>query len=231
MSDHDGAVAVECIDVSKRFGTIEVLRGVDLAVAAGEFVALSGPSGGGKSTLLHLIGALDRPTAGRIIVGGRDLGRLRAVNRYRREEVGIVFQLHNLLPHMSAGRNVELAMYGTGRSAAERAVRAASLLEELELGHAIGRSPSRLSGGERQRVAIARAIANEPRLLLADEPTGNLDPGASGTVLDLLEQLRSERGMAMLMTTHDPAIAARADRHLVLESGVLRPHPTHDSMR
>jgi putative ABC transport system ATP-binding protein len=209
--------------VHKRFGDVVVLRGLDLAVGPREFLAVSGPSGGGKSTLLHLLAALDRPTSGRIVVNGHVLGSLRAVNRYRRHDVGIVFQLFNLLPHMSAARNVELAMFGTRRSAREREGRAAELLGELDLAHAIDRSPSRLSGGERQRVAIARAIANEPRVLLADEPTGNLDPTATESVLALFERLRSEREMAVVMVTHDRAVAAHADRHLELVDGVLRP--------
>jgi putative ABC transport system ATP-binding protein len=214
---------IECAEVRKRFNAVDVLRGVDLVVERGEFVALSGPSGGGKSTLLHLLAALDRPTSGRMVVNGQDLSGLRTVNRYRRHDVGIVFQLHNLLPHMSAGRNVELAMFGSGRSAREREARAVELLEELDLSHAVTRSPSRLSGGERQRVAIARAIANEPVVLLADEPTGNLDPEASNSVLALFERVRSEREMTIVMATHDPPVAARADRRLQLERGVLVP--------
>ncbi len=212
---------IECVDVRKRFNAVDVLRGIDLVVERGEFVALSGPSGGGKSTLLHLLAALDHADSGRIVVNGHDLRNLRAVNRYRREDVGIVFQLHNLLPHMSASRNVELAMFGTGRSASQREIRAVELLGELDLAHAAARSPSRLSGGERQRVAIARAIANEPVVLLADEPTGNLDPEASDTVLALFARIRAERGMTIVMTTHDPPVAARADRRLLLDDGVL----------
>ncbi|MBI5088278.1 MAG: ATP-binding cassette domain-containing protein [Actinobacteria bacterium] len=176
MSEHaDGSFVVECTGVRKVFGAHEVLRGVDLVVRRGQLVAVSGPSGGGKSTLLHLLAALDRPTSGQMVVNGHDLAHLRAVNRYRRHDVGIVFQLHNLLPHMTAGRNVELAMFGTGLSGRERAARAALLLAQVGLEDAIDRSPTRLSGGERQRVAIARAIANEPIVLLADEPTGSLD--------------------------------------------------------
>ena len=226
MSEHRSEPAVECVDVHKRFGDVEVLGGVDLVVERGELVALSGPSGGGKSTLLHLLAALDRPTSGRIVVNGLDLSALRAVNRYRRQEVGIVFQLHNLLPHMTAGRNVELAMFGTGLSAQERALRAADLLEQLDLSHTIDRSPTRLSGGERQRVAIARAIANQPRLLLADEPTGNLDPSAADSVIALFDRLRRQGEMSVVLVTHDPLMAARADRRLQLEGGVVRAVPT-----
>lgn len=224
----DSRLIIQCFDLSKRFGEVEILSGIDLEIAAGEFVAISGASGGGKSTLLHLLAALDRPSSGRIVVNGHDLATLRFVNQFRRDDIGIVFQLHNLLPHMTAGRNVELAMFGTRRSARERADRAAGLLDELGLGHAIDRAPSRLSGGERQRVAIARAIANEPRVLLADEPTGSLDPAAAETVLDRLERLRAERGTTLVMVTHDPAVAGRAERHLRLTGGRLEPVPGVD---
>jgi putative ABC transport system ATP-binding protein len=220
-------LGVECVDLHKRFGTVDVLSGLDLEVAAGEFVAISGASGGGKSTLLHLLAALDRPSSGRIIVNGHDLAALRFVNRFRREDVGIVFQLHNLLPHMTAGRNVEVAMFGTHRSARERAHRAATLLDELGLAHAVDRAPSRLSGGERERVAIARAIANDPHVLLADEPTGSLDPEAAETVLDRLDRLRREHGTTLVMVTHDPNVADRADRHLRLTDGRLEPAPSN----
>jgi putative ABC transport system ATP-binding protein len=202
---------------------VEALRGVDLTVDVGELVAISGPSGGGKSTLLHLLAALDRPTSGRIVVDGQDLGRLRAVNRFRREDVGIVFQLHNLLAHMTAARNVELAMFGTHRSARERTQRAIEILDDLGLGDVRDRTPTRLSGGERQRVAIARALVNDPRVVLADEPTGSLDPGASAIVLETFERLRSERDTAVVMVTHDADVAGRADRRLHLEHGVMTP--------
>ena len=218
-------LVIECRDVHKRFGGVEVLSGLDLAVEEGEFVALSGASGVGKSTLLHLLAALDRPTSGRIVVAGQDLAELRAVNRYRRSVIGIVFQLHNLLPHMPAGRNVELAMFGTRLSAHQRSQRAAELLAQLDLSHTIDRSPTRLSGGERQRVAIARAIANRPRILLADEPTGNLDPIAADSVMSLLEQLREEQEMSLVVVTHDPTVVARADRRLVLEHGLVVASP------
>ncbi len=228
MSEHRPYTgpAVECSDVHKHFGGDEVLRGIHLVVEQGEFVALSGPSGGGKSTLLHLLAALDRPTAGRIVVAGHDLTELRAVNRYRRLEVGIVFQLHNLLPHMSAGRNVELAMFGTHLSAQQRKARSADLLEQLDLSNTVDRSPTRLSGGERQRVAIARAIANNPRLLLADEPTGNLDPGAADTVIAVFERLRERGNMSIVLVTHDPLVGARADRQLVLDDGTVHLAPS-----
>jgi len=217
------AQIVGCSAVCKRFGERDVLRDFDLEIERGEFAAISGPSGGGKSTLLHLLAALDRPSSGQITVNGHDLAKLRAVNQYRRDDVGIVFQLHNLLPHMTAQRNVELAMFGTHRSAHERAARAHQLLTQLGMADSAERTPTRLSGGERQRVAIARAVANEPRLLLADEPTGSLDQHAADAVLELIEGLRQRHGTTILMVTHDQAITSRADRHLVLEHGRVRP--------
>lgn len=225
MSDRFDAAEADpilvCSEVHKRFGPVEVLNGVDLTVSRGEFVVLSGPSGGGKSTLLHLIAALEKASSGRILVEGHDVARVRTVNRYRRTEIGLVFQLHNLLPHMTAAQNVELAMFGTHRSPNERSRRAKELLERLDMSHAADRSPTRLSGGERQRVAIARALANEPPLLLADEPTGSLDRAAGDSLLDLLHGLRGERAMTIVMVTHDPSVAARADRHLELRDGRL----------
>ncbi len=207
---------VECAGLHKRFGRVDALKGVTMSVAAGEFVAITGPSGCGKSTLLHLLAALDRPTAGRVIVNGHDLSRLRSVNRYRRKDIGIVFQLHNLLPHVSAARNVELAMFGSGVSRRDRSERSAELLELLGVSHAVDRAPPRLSGGERQRVAIARALVNDPAVLLADEPTGSLDAESSGRVLDLFDRERSERGTTILMVSHDPVAVERAGRQIVL---------------
>lgn len=201
-------------------GAVDVLRGIDLVVEPGEIVAITGASGSGKSTLLHLLAALDRPTSGTIEVNGHDLNRLAAVNEFRRS-IGLVFQLHNLVPHLEAGRNVELAMFGTGRSAGERARRAAELFDELQLSSVLHRAPPRLSGGERQRVAIARALANEPALLLADEPTGSLDAGSVDVVIGLFEQLRDAHGLTVVMVTHDTAVASRADRQLVLRDGRL----------
>src|SRR5665213_1293053 len=156
-------------------GMIRALSGVDLTVANGEFVAVTGPSGCGKSTMLHLIAALDRPTSGTIRVEGVDLATIDDLARFRRSTVGLVFQLHHLLPQLSAANNVEVAMFGNGLARAERHERALELLADVDLFGRENRVPTKLSGGERQRVAIARALANEPQLLLADEPTGSLD--------------------------------------------------------
>ncbi len=207
---------VECAALHKRFGRVDALKGVTFSVATGEFVAITGPSGCGKSTLLHLLAALDRPTSGRVVVNGHDLSRLRSVNRYRRHDIGIVFQLHNLLPHVSAARNVELAMFGSGVSRRDRSERSAELLELLGLSHTVERAPPRLSGGERQRVAIARALVNGPAVLLADEPTGSLDAESSARVLGLFDRERGERGTTILMVSHDPVAIERAGRQITL---------------
>ncbi len=200
-------------------GHVRALNGATLHVDAGEFVALTGPSGSGKSTLLHLFAALDTPTSGRIVVAGRDLATMRHLDRYRRETVGLVFQLHNLLPHLTASQNVEVAMFGTHLSRTERRARASLLLTELQLGGFGRRHPPELSGGERQRVAIARALANEPSVLLADEPTGNLDSQAVQETLALLQRLRAERDLTIILVTHDPQVAAAADRCVTITDG------------
>src|SRR5579862_8076086 len=223
MSDHDNlAPAVELIGVHKHFdgGQVHALDGLDLIVPTGEFLAVTGPSGCGKSTMLHLVAALDRPTSGTIRVAGRDLSRRHNLARYRRLEVGLVFQLHHLLPQLSALQNVEVAMFGTHLSLGQRRRRARELLATVDLAAQEDRPPTRLSGGERQRVAIARALANEPALLLADEPTGSLDEEAVARVLALLDDLRRRQpGLTIVLVTHDPAVAGRADRTVYLRAG------------
>lgn len=206
--------AVEVRGVQKSFegGRIVALRGTDLDIDRGEFVAIMGPSGCGKSTLLHLIAALDQPDAGAITVMGHDLSRHRQLNHVRANDLGIIFQLHNLLPSLTASENVQVPMFETGRSGRERKRRANELLRLVGLGGKTEQRPSELSGGERQRVAIARALANDPPLLLADEPTGSLDSTAGARVMDLLEALRASRNLTILLVTHDSGVAARADR-------------------
>ncbi len=219
--------AIEAIDVVKTFdrGVLRPLDGASLTVAKGEWVALTGPSGCGKSTLLHLIAALDVPTFGRILVNGRDLSRISDLDGYRRREVGLVFQLHNLLPMLSAIQNVEVAMLGTGRSPGEQRDRAMELLRAVGLEKRAKTRPPALSGGERQRLATARALANRPSLLLADEPTGSLDSQASKGVLGLLGAIRAETGLTILMVTHDPAVAAAADRIIYMRDGRVVDQP------
>lgn len=202
-------------------GRIQALRDVSLRLEPGELVALTGPSGSGKSTLLQLIGGLDRPDSGDVRVDGVSVPGLAHPARFRRDVIGFVFQLHHLLAHLSARANVELAMIGTGRGKAERSDRARQLLGEVGLGNRADALPSELSGGERQRIAVARAVANEPRLLLADEPTGALDTVSGARVLDLLETMRHRRGTTMLVVSYDPAVAERAGRELRLIDGRL----------
>jgi putative ABC transport system ATP-binding protein len=214
------AIVVEGVRKSFEGGLVRALRDVSLRVASGELVALTGSSGSGKSTLLNLIGALDTPDAGTITVDGQRLDDLDSPSEYRAAMIGFVFQSHNLLPTLTASENVQMAMFGR-RPRRDRRGRADELLAEVGLGGRVDARPAVLSGGERQRVAIARALANEPRLLLADEPTGALDSVTGGQVLDLLSQLRAQYGMTILLVTNDEDVAVRADRSLRLQDGVI----------
>ena len=211
-------------DVRKSFdgGRIRALDGVSLDLEPGELVALTGPSGCGKSTLLNLIGALDRPDSGEIRVGGEDVTHLADASRYRATTVGFVFQFHNLMTTLTALENVQIPMLGE-RPRAEREQRARSLLAEVGLAERERSRPPTLSGGERQRVAIARALANEPRLLLADEPTGALDSETGAQILDLLRSVRDTRATTILLVTNDDAVAVQADRVLRLRDGAVIP--------
>jgi lipoprotein-releasing system ATP-binding protein len=215
-------------DVEREYRTgpevLRVLRGVSLAVGEGEVVALVGASGVGKSTLLHVLGALDRPSGGRVRFQGEDLfirGEA-GLARYRRQEVGFVFQFYNLLGEMSALENAMLPALIARRPRREARERAAAALAEVGLGDRLGHRPGEMSGGEQQRVAVARALMNGPRVILADEPTGNLDPKTSEIVYDLFLQLQAERGIAFLIATHNPELARRADRIYRLVEGRAR---------
>ena len=211
-------------NVTKAFdgGRVTALRDVSLDVAPGELVALTGPSGSGKSTLLNLIGSLDEPDSGTITVDGLRLEVIDAI-AYRAETVGFVFQFHHLIPTISALDNVQVPMLGRGRDRAARERTSRELLAEVGLAGRADAVPGTLSGGERQRVAIARALANDPRLLLADEPTGALDSETGAQVLSLLQRLRAERGMTVLLVTNDDDVAATADRTLRLRDGRVIP--------
>jgi ABC-type lipoprotein export system ATPase subunit len=178
-----------------------------------------GPSGSGKSTLLHLIGALDRPSSGQVIVAGQDLAKVKNLDRFRSQTVGFVFQLHNLIPTLTALENVEIPLYEQRISARKRRGRARELLELVGLGGRLRHLPSTLSGGERQRVAIARSLANEPELVLADEPTGDLDSQSGAEVIALMHRLNRELGTTFIVVTHDPAVARKTERIVVLDSG------------
>ena len=220
MSTPAGA-AVDVERVSKSFGRISAVRDVSLHVDSGEAVAITGRSGSGKSTLLGLIGGLEQPDTGQVLIDGRPVWRAADPSRARREEVGFVFQRHLLLGALSARANVEVPLIGARVHRAERRRRALALLEEVGLADRAEHLPSELSGGESQRVAVARALANEPRLLLADEPTGALDSATSERVLDLLFRLRDLLGMTLLVVSYDPTVGARADRTVVLADGRL----------
>jgi len=198
---------------------VTALRDVSFRVAAGEFVLLTGRSGSGKSTVLNMIARLDRPDGGRVLVDGRDVTTVRDVARYRREDVGIVFQLHHLLSGLTAEENVEVVLLPTAIGRRERRDRARAALADVGLAARASHLPDELSGGERQRVAIARAIVARPRLLLADEPTGALDSQTSREILALLQRLRSERGMTVLLVSYEPEAVDCVDRVLYLQDG------------
>jgi putative ABC transport system ATP-binding protein len=220
-------ILVRTSNVHKTFrrGTerVDVLQGVNVEVATGEFLALMGPSGSGKTTLLNLIGALDTPTEGFVEVGGVRVSDLRgsALSRWRAENIGFVFQLYNLLPVLTAERNVELPLLLTRLSKSERKQHVAVALKVVGLSDRARHYPRQLSGGQEQRVGIARAIVTDPALLLCDEPTGDLDRKAGDEILDLLQALNRDHGKTIIMVTHDPHAADRANRVLHLEKGAL----------
>ena len=220
MSPRTGGAEVVVDHVSRSFedGSIAALVDVTFRVAEGEFIAVTGPSGCGKSTLLNLIGALDRTDSGEIDVAGERVSDVDGA-AYRASVVGFVFQFHNLIPTLTAAENVQLPMLGRGIGRGERVARALGLLDEVGLSERRSAYPTTLSGGERQRVAIARALANEPRLLLADEPTGALDTATGRQIVELLQGVRRQRGTTIVLVTNDPDVARAADRTLRIRDG------------
>lgn len=219
------APTVEAVDVTRVYrleGTeVQALRGVSLEVHPGEFVAVVGPSGSGKSTLMHLVGCLDRPTGGALRIGGRDVKEMgdSELAALRNRTIGFVFQSFQLLARTSAVDNVALPLVYRGVGRRERRDRAVAALEAVGLGHRLSHRPAQMSGGEQQRVAVARALVGEPGLVLADEPTGNLDSRTGAEVMELLERLNAERGVAVVLVTHDRDVAARARRQVHLRDG------------
>ncbi|RLC90926.1 MAG: ABC transporter ATP-binding protein, partial [Chloroflexi bacterium] len=219
MSNVKREVIVETRDLVKIYGDgaeVRALDGVNMRVARGEFISVMGPSGSGKSTLLNMIGALDRPTSGKVLVNGQNLAEVRDLDTFRARTVGFVFQLHNLIPTLTARENVEVPMMGQPVSHRERRRRAEELLELVGLADRMDHLPNQLSGGERQRVAIARALANQPALVLADEPTGDLDSQSGAEVIALMHRLNHELGTTFIVVTHDSAVARKTDRILIM---------------
>ncbi|WP_395109101.1 ABC transporter ATP-binding protein [Actinomadura sp. SCN-SB] len=219
--------ALEAVDVTRAYTMegveVQALRGVSLRIDEGEFVAIVGPSGSGKSTLMHLLGCLDRPTSGTLRIGGRDVARLSGneLAELRNSLIGFVFQSFHLLPRTTARENVALPLVYRGVPRAERRRRAVDALTSVGLGHRVGHRPGQMSGGEQQRVAIARALVGAPRVVLADEPTGNLDTRTGHEVMDLLERLNRERGVAVVLVTHEPDVAERARRRVHIRDGLI----------
>ena len=212
---------------------VHALQGVDLTIEDGDWLAIQGPTGHGKSTLLQILGGLDRPTAGSVELAGHDLTRLREsqLTKVRATEIGFIFQTFNLIPTLSAQENVETALVPLGVTGAERRDRAGKALAEVGLGERARHLPSELSGGQQQRVAVARALVKRPGVLLADEPTGNLDEGTRDEIMALLERLWRELGLTLVMVTHDSSVAHRAQRIGLMRNGRLEVRPTAPTLR
>ena len=219
--------AVEIKDLYKSYekGKIKALNGINLTIKEGEFVSIIGPSGSGKSTLLNMLGALDIPDSGKINVAGKDLKSDKKLNKFRAEQIGFIFQLHNLIPNINVRENIEIPMYTQKLSSSKMKERALKLLEDVGLYDKADILPSKLSGGERQRVAIARALANNPSIILADEPTGSLDSKTSNKILKLLIDLHKDKKVTLIIVTHDMNVAKLANRFIeVLDGEIINPN-------
>ena len=226
MTDvHDALLFADRLFKTYRDGDVHALNGVSLAVRSREYIAITGPSGCGKSTLLNVLGTLDRPDSGEISFRGERLSRRRNLDEFRSRQIGFVFQSFYLLPTLTARENVQVPMFGGQLNAREREKKADELLELVGLARRAGHRSSQLSVGERQRVALARAMANDPTLLLADEPTGNLDTENANHVLDLLTAMQRDRGLTMILVTHSPEVAERADRVVKMRDGKVVSDP------
>lgn len=213
--------AVRTVDLIKRYeeGSVTALAGVSVEIPRGEFFCIMGPSGSGKSTFLNMVGALDEPTGGEVHLNGRALSQERDLDAVRAREVGFIFQLHNLLPTLTCLENVEIPMMALGTPRGERRRRASELLEEVGLGHRRDAIATRLSGGERQRVSIARALANQPTVILADEPTGDVDSATGRQIMECILEARRRTGATLLVVTHNPEVAERAERRVQMKDG------------
>ena len=225
---------IETRGLTKIYGDgqgVRALDGVDVTIGQGEMLAVMGPSGSGKSTLLNMVGGLDLPTSGQVVIDGQDLARVRNLDRFRAQTVGFVFQLHNLLPTLTALENVEVPMRGQSMRRGTRRKRAKELLDLVGLADRMDHLPSQLSGGQRQRVAVARALANNPRLILADEPTGSLDTAAGDEVMELLAELRKSQGTTVIVVSHDRRVARATERILTMRDGrIIDDHSVADPL-
>lgn len=212
---------IEIKNLIKKFddGQIKALDGVDIQIEKGEFVAIMGPSGCGKSTLMNMVSALDKPSSGDVVIGGAKLSEFKDLSEFRAKKLGFIFQLHNLIPTLSAVENVQIPMFEEKMAPKEKYQKSKKLLELVGLGERIDNLPTKLSGGERQRVAAARALANDPEILIADEPTGALDSKKAKDLLDLLKKIHQEKGITIIMVTHDKDVALYADRIINMKDG------------
>jgi putative ABC transport system ATP-binding protein len=223
LMNNKNIVKIENLEKSYENGNIKVLNGIDLEIKEGEFVSIIGPSGSGKSTLLNMLGALDIVDNGKINVANYDLTKKKNLDEFRSEKIGFIFQLHNLIPNISVMENVEIPMYETKLSGKQRTNKALKLLNDVGLKDKTKTKPTKLSGGERQRVAIARALANDPAIILADEPTGSLDSRSGKKILELLNDLHKEKNVTLIIVTHDMNVAKLADRIIeVLDGKILK---------
>jgi ABC-type lipoprotein export system ATPase subunit len=221
---NETAYIIETRGLTRIYGDgaeVRALDDVNIKIARGEFVTVRGPSGSGKSTLLNMLGALDRPTHGEVLINDQNLTKIKDLDAFRARTVGFIFQMHNLIPTLNAGENVEVPMMSQEMGRGARKKRARSLLEMVGLGDRSDHLPNQLSGGQRQRVAIARALANEPAMILADEPTGNLDSESGGEIINLMRHLNQETNTTIIVVSHDPAVARQTDRVLVLQDGKI----------
>jgi len=210
-----------CSNLSKDYGSLQVVKGISLTVEEGEFVTIVGKSGSGKTTLLSLLSGLERPTKGQVVLNQKEITSASEdeLALFRREYVGFVFQSFNLIPTLSAWENVALPLFPVKMPEQQRRDRALDLLEQMEMGHRVDHLPSALSGGEKQRVAIARALINNPKILFADEPTGNLDSQTGTAIMDIMKKLHGQNGMSLFMVTHDPELSKSADRVIRMKDG------------
>ena len=218
---NENIIEIKGLKKSYDKGKIKALTGIDLEIKKGEFVSIIGPSGSGKSTLLNMIGALDTAGEGSVEVAGIDLAKTKDLSNFRSQEIGFVFQLHNLIPNLTVLENVQIPMIGTSISGKDMEKRALDLLKSVDLEDRVDQRPTKLSGGERQRVAIARALVNKPSIILADEPTGALDSKTGDIILDLLKDLHKKENVTLVMVTHEPYVANMADRIITVRDGKI----------